>query len=134
MLEKSIQDFAEPLAATRNAASKLGAMWCGFMHDAPMWPIHGQYQCRTCGRHYPVQWVGDAFPPERGKAIAATASPIPHDPSPFFRPGLLPLIVMLAILAPASVHAAEAPVMASNDRAALAFARYIAGQVQAAPW
>jgi hypothetical protein len=105
-------------------SGQLGAMWCGFMHDSPMWPIHGQYQCRTCGRHYLVQWAGDAFPRERGKAIT----------SPFVRSALLPLIVMLAILAPANVDAAEAPVMASNDQAALAFARYIAGQVQAAPW
>jgi len=26
------------------------------MHNAPMWPIHGQYECRTCGRHHDVPW------------------------------------------------------------------------------
>jgi len=36
---------------------KLGEVWCGIMHDAPMWPIHGHYECRTCGRHYPVPWT-----------------------------------------------------------------------------
>ena len=35
---------------------KLGEAWCGLMHDAAMWPMHGQYTCRTCGRHYPVPW------------------------------------------------------------------------------
>jgi hypothetical protein len=36
---------------------KLGALWCNFMHDAPLWPIHGEYQCGICGRHYPVPWT-----------------------------------------------------------------------------
>jgi len=36
---------------------KLGALWCNLMHDAPLWPIHGEYQCGTCGRHYPVPWT-----------------------------------------------------------------------------
>jgi hypothetical protein len=38
---------------------KLGEAWCGLMHDEPMWPIHGQYECRTCGRHYPVPWTAE---------------------------------------------------------------------------
>jgi len=29
------------------------------MHDAPMWPIHGSYRCRTCGQSYPVPWAGE---------------------------------------------------------------------------
>jgi outer membrane lipoprotein-sorting protein len=32
----------------------LGALWCGLMHESVMWPIHGQYECRTCGRHFPA--------------------------------------------------------------------------------
>jgi hypothetical protein len=35
---------------------RLGEAWCALMHDSPMWPIHGSYECRTCGRHYPVPW------------------------------------------------------------------------------
>jgi len=31
-------------------------LWCRFMHDEPMWPIHGQYECRTCGQHHRVRW------------------------------------------------------------------------------
>ena len=34
----------------------LGAWWCNLMHDSPMWPIHGRYECATCGRHYAVPW------------------------------------------------------------------------------
>ena len=40
-------------------ARKLGALRCRLMHDAPMWPIHGSYRCRTCGRSYPVPWAGE---------------------------------------------------------------------------
>ena len=38
---------------------KLCEVWCGLVHDAPMWPIHDQYECRTCGRHYPVPWSAE---------------------------------------------------------------------------
>jgi hypothetical protein len=81
MLEKATQDFDKPVATLREAASKLGAMWCGFMHDSPMWPIHGQYQCRACGRHYPVPWFGDGLLPARRKLIGAETSRI--HPAPF---------------------------------------------------
>jgi hypothetical protein len=37
----------------------LAKMWCTTMHDSPMWPSHGHYQCRTCGREYPVPWELD---------------------------------------------------------------------------
>lgn len=53
---------------------KLGEAWCDLMHDAPMWPIHGQYQCRTCGRQYPVPWnVERPFAPVRRPAALRTA-------------------------------------------------------------
>jgi hypothetical protein len=35
---------------------KLGDLWCIVMHTSPMWPIHGQYECGVCGRHFPVPW------------------------------------------------------------------------------
>jgi hypothetical protein len=38
----------------RNLRSNLGTAWCTLMHDAVMWPVHGAYECRTCGRHYPA--------------------------------------------------------------------------------
>ena len=34
----------------------LAKLWCRTMHGSPMWPSHGHYQCRTCGREYPVPW------------------------------------------------------------------------------
>jgi len=39
---------------------KIGSVWCRLIHDAATWPIRGQYQCRTCRRHFPVPW--DATP------------------------------------------------------------------------
>ena len=30
----------------------IGRLWCILMHDSPMWPVHGHYECRTCGRQY----------------------------------------------------------------------------------
>jgi len=41
----------------QSGRGKLGALWCNFMHDAPTWPIHGEYHCGICGRHYPVPWA-----------------------------------------------------------------------------
>jgi hypothetical protein len=38
---------------------RLRVLWCRLMHDAPMWPIHGIYRCRTCGQSYPVPWAGE---------------------------------------------------------------------------
>jgi len=34
----------------------LATVWCKAVHDSTMWPCHGHYQCRTCGREYPVPW------------------------------------------------------------------------------
>jgi hypothetical protein len=44
----------EPL---KNAVKTFGAVWCYLMHDSLMWPVHGQYRCRTCGQLHPVPWV-----------------------------------------------------------------------------
>ena len=35
----------------------IGDLWCKFAHAEPMWPIHGEYECRVCGRHHPVEWT-----------------------------------------------------------------------------
>jgi hypothetical protein len=34
----------------------LAKFWCFVAHDSAMWPIHGHYECRVCGREYPVAW------------------------------------------------------------------------------
>lgn len=36
--------------------ARIGGLWCDLMHSAPMWPSHGHYECRTCGRLHPVGW------------------------------------------------------------------------------
>jgi hypothetical protein len=38
-------------------AVRLAVLWCRLMHDAPMWPMYGTYQCRVCARSYPVPWA-----------------------------------------------------------------------------
>ena len=132
MLAMASRDFDEPATAGQKAASKLGAMWSGYMHNSPMWPIHGQYQCRSCGRSYPVPWVSDGLPPARGKVVAAETSQI-RQASPL-RSALLPLIVVLAMLVPANIQAADALIVDSDDPAAKAFSSYSAGLAQATPW
>jgi len=39
--------------------SRIGRLWCTLVHDSPMWPVHGYYECRICGRRYPafVEWA-----------------------------------------------------------------------------
>src|SRR5271165_2091405 len=32
----------------------IGARWCGLTHESLMWPVHGHYECRKCGRRYPA--------------------------------------------------------------------------------
>jgi len=50
-----------------------GTLWCTFVHDSPMWPIRGHYECRTCGRQYRVLW---AEPEQAGVAHPTSAAPI----------------------------------------------------------
>lgn len=38
-------------------AKRISELWCEIMHDSPMWPVHGRYQCRACGRLYHVPWT-----------------------------------------------------------------------------
>ncbi len=38
----------------RELHSRMGAAWCRMSHGSVMWPVHGEYQCRTCGRRYPA--------------------------------------------------------------------------------
>jgi hypothetical protein len=112
MFSGTAQDFTQ----------RLGARWCAFMHNSPMWPIHGQYECRTCGRLYPVQWAGGG------------TSLLRQTPSPSFKFAVLPLVAILAMLLPANIHAADALMVTSNHGAAIVFARYIACQTQVTPW
>jgi hypothetical protein len=114
-----------PEHTTQTAAGKLGTLWCDLMHDSPMWPIHGQYQCRTCGRRYPVAWSGERLAAEIRPARAAS-----------LRSVSLPLVLLLAALLLSTARAADLPDAESNAAAAagMAFARYTAGVEQGSAW
>lgn len=36
--------------------ARIADFWCRWMHRDPMWPSHGHYDCRTCGRRHRVCW------------------------------------------------------------------------------
>ena len=55
----------------RNQA-RIADLWCRLMHTEPMWPSHGQYQCRTCGRRHRVCW-------EQAPSVAAPAVLLPRE-------------------------------------------------------
>jgi hypothetical protein len=125
----------DPESATwQTAAGELGALWCTFMHDSPMWPIHGEYRCRTCGRHYPVPWARDNFVPAPPARSVAASAQIRQAHVSSLRSALLLLFVVLAGLLVSTLRAADAPVVESNTPAGMAFARYGAGLEQASPW
>ncbi len=50
----------------RNRAAET---WCKWMHPAPMWPIHGQYQCPKCLRYHPVSWENKEAEPGTADAV-----------------------------------------------------------------
>jgi len=35
---------------------RIANYWCQRMHKRTMWPIHGRYVCRQCGRQFLVNW------------------------------------------------------------------------------
>src|ERR1700722_18587223 len=121
MPEKTRYDFESLSTTWQTAAGRAGTFWCDLMHDSPMWPIHGQYECRTCGRRYPVQWDGGG------------TSLMRQTPSPSVKFVELPLVVILAMLLPANIHGADAPIVTSNNGAEMVFARYIACQTHTPP-
>jgi hypothetical protein len=66
-MRRSILNFLDP-------QDTLGSLWCSLVHEAPMWPIHGHYECRTCGRLHPVPWA-DAKPNQRVSTSIAEFGP-----------------------------------------------------------
>jgi hypothetical protein len=134
MPEKTRQNIDQAFAAYQTAAWKFGTFWCDSMHDAPMWPIHGEYECRICGRRYPVPWAGDTLLPAPAKLIAAEPARIRRAGVPSFRSASLLLIITLIFLLASPVQAADEPIVDSNGRAAMAFARYIVGLEQETAW
>jgi len=55
--------------------SRIADLWCRVMHREPMWPTHGQYECRTCGRRHRVCWEQPA-PAGPRAVVTATESRI----------------------------------------------------------
>jgi hypothetical protein len=49
----------------------LADLWCTLMHNSSMWPIHGQYECRICGRRQPVAWAQLGLVPNTTKVVSA---------------------------------------------------------------
>jgi hypothetical protein len=59
--------------------ARIADFWCRFMHDEPMWPTHGWYECRTCRRRHPVRW-------EKPSSATPDAMVLPREtqaPKPF---------------------------------------------------
>lgn len=110
-------------------AERIAEIWCSLMHDAPMWPIHGQYQCRSCGRRYPVPWTAAHEP------VAET----PKTRLPSLRTAIFPLVILAVLALAPRVWAGEALTTGISAAdpvggAATAFARYVAGPEHTAPW
>jgi hypothetical protein len=64
----------------RELQSNVGTLWCSLMHESVMWPVHGEYECRTCGRRYPAfaeapaRWrKANAFKPAASLMLALAA-------------------------------------------------------------
>jgi hypothetical protein len=53
------------MAKTQEWMNAVKDIWCQAVHDQPMWPINGRYQCRKCLRYHAVAW---AQPQEHGVA------------------------------------------------------------------
>jgi hypothetical protein len=134
MSERTRQNIDQASPAWQRAARRFGTLWCDLMHDAPMWPFRGEYECRTCGRRYHVPWAGDRFLPASGKLIAAEPVRLRRAGIPSLRSASLLLIFALSFLLASPVQAADEPVVDSTAGAAAAFARYIVGLERESPW
>src|SRR5581483_2119642 len=111
------------------SSQKIAEVWCGLMHESVMWPTHGHYQCRTCGREYSVPWN------ENG-SIAASNSTSRRQARqfPWFRSALLPLILATAILWPVRAKAAEPAMVQYTTPASRAFALYLSNLEHPTAW
>ena len=58
----------------QSTCSVLGEMWCQAMHSDAMWPVKGEYRCRTCLRSYPVAW--EAKTDAESQVVHRRAQPI----------------------------------------------------------
>jgi hypothetical protein len=110
MPEKTRYDFESLSTAWQMASGRAGTIWCDLMHDSPMWPIHGEYECRTCGRHYRVPWAGDGISPAPVNLAAVEPARSLQRGVASLGSALLPRILLFAILLAPLVHSARAAV------------------------
>jgi len=54
---------------------RIAEVWCRLMHTEPMWPSHGQYECRTCGRRQRVCWEQPSLAMAPTISTCATEAP-----------------------------------------------------------
>lgn len=62
------------ITAALDPNDKIGSWWCSLMHASPMWPVHGEYECRQCGRRHKVAWA-DVMPSRAANASRAEFNP-----------------------------------------------------------
>jgi hypothetical protein len=91
---------------------EIGTIWCKLRHESLMWPVHGHYRCRTCGRHYPAFAEVELANWTMCAAMKATAQ--------------LSLAIALATLA-RQAYAADASKAHASEEAEAALERYAAG-------
>jgi hypothetical protein len=102
----------------RGLGSKVGTVWCSLTHESLMWPVHGRYECRTCGRRYPAF----AEAPVANWTKRAALNPAVS----------LALVMALATFA-RPAHAADVLKAHAAAQAEAALERYTAGG-ESAPW
>lgn len=62
-----------------SVVEKIAGWWCKLVHDDPMWPVNGQYICRTCLRAHPVVWSNSVRPvlePAAASSVLAELRPV----------------------------------------------------------
>jgi hypothetical protein len=101
----------------------IGALWCSLMHDSPMWPIHGHYECGVCGRLYRVPWT---------ETELAGAGRVQRAPLPSSLSAILPALLLMAVAAWPSQAAESRPPDTPSPAAVLQ--RFVAGQGEARGW
>jgi len=95
-----------------------GTIWCQLKHDSLMWPVHGHYQCRTCGRHYPAFAEPQMANWTKRAALKAAVQ----------------LLLAIALATSArQAHAADALKAHATEGAEAALERYVASS-ERAPW
>jgi hypothetical protein len=133
MLEATRYNPEHVAAGNENALSRLAVVWCEWMHGSPMWPIHGQYECRICGRHYPIHWAENGSSPKQPRLTSVKSDPIRQARVASFRSAVLPSVALVLLLAP-PLRSANGSIMDATTQAAIAFARYTAAADEASPW